>query len=106
MNLYSIVFYIDQVVHGTNDRHGRAGIYICTDAEIQRFLKQGDLSVYGTVMGCKNHRHDGVKTLDEYIFIHDTILEAVNLKNIDNITVSNLPKYIDEAAKGPEGKGE
>lgn len=86
------------VVHGTTGS-GRAGIYACVDAQVDRVLKQNDVNVYNGVKLIREHRYDGVKTLDEYIFIHEAVLEFILKRNIHDIPVQHLPKYIENITR-------
>lgn len=73
------------------------------DSQIRRLRKQGDINVYTAVQDVRESRYDGVKTLDEYIFIHDTVLENILKKNIKDIEVEHLPHYIENTAKNSPG---
>jgi len=93
-----------QVIHGTTGT-GRSGIYACVDSQIRRIQKQTDVNVYESVLDVCEHRYEGVKTLDEYIFIHDTLLEWILKRNIEDIDVEYLPHYIENInKKSPDGK--
>ncbi|XP_066935381.1 receptor-type tyrosine-protein phosphatase delta-like [Clytia hemisphaerica] len=86
------------VIHGTTGT-GRAGIYACIDTQLRRIRKQSDVNVYEAVLDVRSTRWDGVKTLDEYIFIHDTALEWILKKKIRDIDVEYLPHYIENINK-------
>ena len=98
---FSIIF---QVIHGTTGT-GRSGIYACIDSQIKRIKKYSDVNVYESVFDVRQNRYDGVKTLDEYIFIHDSVLEWILKKNIKDIDVEYLPQYIENINKSaPDSK--
>ena len=72
---------------------------------MRRIRKQNDVNVYEAVLDVRSTRWDGVKTLDEYIFIHDTALEWILKKKIRDIDVEYLPHYIENINKSaPDGK--
>ena len=104
INLSFLIFSQYKVIHGTTGT-GRSGIYACIDAQIKRIKKYADVNVYESVFDVRQNRYDGVKTLDEYIFIHDSVLEWILKKKIKEIDVEYLPHYIENINKSaPDSK--
>ena len=43
---------------------------------------------------CRDQRYGLVQTLDEYIFIHEVLLERIMFESFSDIRISNLQDYI------------
>ena len=71
---------------------------------MRRIVKQNDVNVHSNVLEIRNRRHDGIKSLDEYIFIHECILEFILTKNFVDIPIHYLPSYILNVNKDKCGK--
>uniref|UniRef100_A0A1I8I8K9 Protein-tyrosine-phosphatase n=1 Tax=Macrostomum lignano TaxID=282301 RepID=A0A1I8I8K9_9PLAT len=56
---------------------GRTGAFIVIDAMLERMKQEKTLDVYGHVTCLRAQRNYMVQTEDQYIFIHDCLLEAV-----------------------------
>uniref|UniRef100_H2YZV1 protein-tyrosine-phosphatase n=1 Tax=Ciona savignyi TaxID=51511 RepID=H2YZV1_CIOSA len=62
---------------------GRAGCFICIDAMLERIKYEETVDVYGQVTCMRAERNYMVQTEDQYIFIHDALLEAINSGNTE-----------------------
>lgn len=56
---------------------GRTGCYIVIDSMLERMRHENTIDIYGHVTCLRAQRNYMVQTEDQYIFIHDAILEAV-----------------------------
>nr|XP_018903286.1 PREDICTED: tyrosine-protein phosphatase Lar isoform X3 [Bemisia tabaci] len=56
---------------------GRTGCFIVIDAMIERIRHEKTVDIYGHVTCLRAQRNYMVQTEDQYIFIHDALLEAV-----------------------------
>ncbi|XP_059098877.1 tyrosine-protein phosphatase Lar-like isoform X3 [Tigriopus californicus] len=57
---------------------GRTGAFIVIDSMLERVRHEKTIDVYGHVTCLRSQRNYMVQTEDQYIFIHDALLEAVN----------------------------
>ncbi|PAA78987.1 hypothetical protein BOX15_Mlig026250g5 [Macrostomum lignano] len=62
---------------------GRTGAFIVIDAMLERMKQEKTLDVYGHVTCLRAQRNYMVQTEDQYIFIHDCLLEAVICGNTE-----------------------
>ncbi|XP_074641439.1 receptor-type tyrosine-protein phosphatase kappa-like [Tubulanus polymorphus] len=58
---------------------GRTGTYIGIDYLLQQCAKEDQMDVYNCVHLMRSQRVKMVQTLDQYIFIHDALLEALKV---------------------------
>ena len=72
---------------------GRTGAYIVIDAMLERVRQDKTIDVYGHVTCLRAQRNYMVQTEDQYIFIHDAILEAVQSGNTE-VPARNLYGHI------------
>uniref|UniRef100_A0A8C5HND4 Receptor-type tyrosine-protein phosphatase delta n=1 Tax=Gouania willdenowi TaxID=441366 RepID=A0A8C5HND4_GOUWI len=72
---------------------GRTGCFIVIDAMTERIKHEKTLDVYGHVTLMRSQRNYMVQTEDQYIFIHDALLEAVTCGNTE-VPARNLYSYI------------
>ena len=56
---------------------GRTGAFIVIDSMLERIRHEKTIDVYGHVTCLRSQRNYMVQTEDQYIFIHDALLEAV-----------------------------
>ncbi|XP_034045244.1 receptor-type tyrosine-protein phosphatase S-like isoform X11 [Thalassophryne amazonica] len=72
---------------------GRTGCFIIIDAMTERIKQEKTLDIYGHVTLMRSQRNYMVQTEDQYIFIHDALLEAVTCGNTE-VPARNLYSYI------------
>lgn len=72
---------------------GRTGCFIVIDAMTERIKHEKAVDVYGHVTLMRSQRNYMVQTEDQYIFIHDALLEAVTCGNTE-VPARNLYSYI------------
>ncbi|XP_073974776.1 tyrosine-protein phosphatase Lar isoform X4 [Rhodnius prolixus] len=62
---------------------GRTGCFIVIDSMIERIRHDKSIDIYGHVTCLRAQRNYMVQTEDQYIFIHDALLEAVQCGNTE-----------------------
>ncbi|XP_026026589.1 protein tyrosine phosphatase receptor type Db isoform X13 [Astatotilapia calliptera] len=72
---------------------GRTGCFIVIDAMTERIKHEKTIDIYGHVTLMRSERNYMVQTEDQYIFIHDALLEAVTCGNTE-VPARNLYSYI------------
>nr|XP_045004528.1 receptor-type tyrosine-protein phosphatase delta isoform X45 [Jaculus jaculus] len=72
---------------------GRTGCFIVIDAMLERIKHEKTVDIYGHVTLMRAQRNYMVQTEDQYIFIHDALLEAVTCGNTE-VPARNLYAYI------------
>uniref|UniRef100_A0A8C6V351 Receptor-type tyrosine-protein phosphatase S n=1 Tax=Neogobius melanostomus TaxID=47308 RepID=A0A8C6V351_9GOBI len=72
---------------------GRTGCFIVIDAMLERIKHEKTADIYGHVTLMRAQRNYMVQTEDQYIFIHDALLEAVNCGTTE-VPARNLYAYI------------
>jgi Protein-tyrosine phosphatase len=72
---------------------GRTGAYIVIDSMLERVRQDKSVDIYGHVTCLRAQRNYMVQTEDQYIFIHDAILEAVLSGNTE-VPARNLYGHI------------
>ncbi|CAL9700303.1 unnamed protein product [Knipowitschia caucasica] len=72
---------------------GRTGCFIVIDAMTERIKHEKTIDTYGHVTLMRSQRNYMVQTEDQYIFIHDALLEAVTCGNTE-VPARNLYSYI------------
>ena len=58
---------------------GRTGAFIVIDSMLERMKQEKTLDVYGHVTCLRAQRNYMVQTEDQYIFIHDALLEVTHV---------------------------
>uniref|UniRef100_A0A6G1SL08 protein-tyrosine-phosphatase n=1 Tax=Aceria tosichella TaxID=561515 RepID=A0A6G1SL08_9ACAR len=71
---------------------GRTGCFIVIDSMIERLKKENTIDIYGHVTSLRAQRNYIVQTEDQYMFIHDAVLEAAISANTE-VPVSNLSEH-------------
>ena len=69
---------------------GRTGAFIVIDSMLERMKHEKTVDVYGHVTCLRAQRNYMVQTEDQYIFIHDALLEVIIFK-LDHILPSSAP---------------
>ena len=72
---------------------GRTGAFIVIDAMLERIKYEKTVDIYGHVTCLRAQRNYMVQTEDQYVFIHDALLEAVQSGNTE-IPARNLLAHI------------
>ncbi|XP_053336036.1 receptor-type tyrosine-protein phosphatase delta isoform X7 [Clarias gariepinus] len=72
---------------------GRTGCFIVIDAMLERIKHEKTVDIYGHVTLMRAQRNYMVQTEDQYVFIHDALLEAVTCGNTE-VPARNLYAYI------------
>jgi Protein-tyrosine phosphatase len=72
---------------------GRTGTFIVIDATLERIKHVNTIDIYGHVTCLRAQRNYMVQTEDQYVFIHDSVLEAVQSGNTE-ILARNLGTHI------------
>ncbi|XP_067353339.1 protein tyrosine phosphatase receptor type Db isoform X14 [Channa argus] len=72
---------------------GRTGCFVVIDAMTERIKHEKTIDIYGHVTLMRSQRNYMVQTEDQYIFIHDALLEAVTCGNTE-VPARNLYSYI------------
>ncbi|XP_067952178.1 receptor-type tyrosine-protein phosphatase delta-like isoform X2 [Watersipora subatra] len=80
---------------------GRTGAFIVIDAMLERIKHEKTVDIYGHVTCLRAQRNYMVQTEDQYIFIHDALLEAVLSGNTE-IPARNLYTHIQKLTQ-PDG---
>ncbi|XP_067118377.1 tyrosine-protein phosphatase Lar-like isoform X6 [Centruroides vittatus] len=74
---------------------GRTGCFIVIDSMLERLKQENTTDIYGHVTCLRAQRNYMVQTEDQYIFIHDAVLEAVIAGNTE-IAARNLYAHIQQ----------
>ena len=61
---------------------GRSGAYIVIDAMLRQMQAIGKLDIDGYLGYIRHQRNYLIQTLDQYIFVHDVLLEAVSRRMV------------------------
>ncbi|XP_064554284.1 tyrosine-protein phosphatase Lar isoform X4 [Drosophila montana] len=72
---------------------GRTGCYIVIDSMLERMKHEKIIDIYGHVTCLRAQRNYMVQTEDQYIFIHDAILEAI-ICGLTEVAARNLHSHL------------
>ena len=72
---------------------GRTGAVVVIDAMLERIKHEKTLDVYGHVTCLRSQRNYMVQTEDQYVFIHDALVEAIQSGNTE-VPARNLFSHI------------
>ncbi|XP_029107826.1 receptor-type tyrosine-protein phosphatase delta isoform X6 [Scleropages formosus] len=82
---------------------GRTGCFIVIDAMLERIKHEKTVDIYGHVTLMRAQRNYMVQTEDQYVFIHDALLEAVTCGNTE-VPARNLYAYIQKLTQMESGE--
>uniref|UniRef100_A0AAQ4RIU9 Receptor-type tyrosine-protein phosphatase F n=1 Tax=Gasterosteus aculeatus aculeatus TaxID=481459 RepID=A0AAQ4RIU9_GASAC len=82
---------------------GRTGCFIVIDAMLERMKHEKSVDIYGHVTCMRAQRNYMVQTEDQYIFIHEALLEAATCGNTE-VPARNLFAHIQKLTQPPPGE--
>ncbi|XP_030289795.1 receptor-type tyrosine-protein phosphatase F-like isoform X5 [Sparus aurata] len=82
---------------------GRTGCFIVIEAMLERMKHEKSVDIYGHVTCMRSQRNYMVQTEDQYIFIHEALLEAETCGNTE-VPVRHLYDHIQELTQIPPGE--
>ncbi|XP_034634696.1 receptor-type tyrosine-protein phosphatase F isoform X13 [Trachemys scripta elegans] len=82
---------------------GRTGCFIVIDAMLERMKHEKTVDIYGHVTCMRSQRNYMVQTEDQYIFIHESLLEAATCGNTE-VPARNLFAHLQKLSQVPLGE--
>ena len=82
---------------------GRTACFIVIDSMLERIKHEHTVDIYGHVTVLRTQRNYMVQTQEQYIFIHDALLEAVSCGNTE-VHARNLLHHIKKLTELQDGE--
>ncbi|XP_010861097.1 PREDICTED: LOW QUALITY PROTEIN: receptor-type tyrosine-protein phosphatase F [Bison bison bison] len=82
---------------------GRTGCFIVIDAMLERMKHEKTVDIYGHVTCMRAQRNYMVQTEDQYVFIHEALLEAATCGHTE-VPARNLYAHIQKLGQLPPGE--